>query len=299
MSATSICYGSLRALGITAAARRWRDAGRILCYHNVVDTTETGIGGAGLHMPRHTFERQMRWLKDHFSLLSLHEFVDRLERGASLRSTAAVVFDDGYHGVFEHAAPVLHRLGIPATVFVVAEAAGRAGGFWWDHPRLVSQSNGPRHERWLTELRGDESAILADAAAGECRMPHSLQPAGWEAIRPWHTRGISIGVHSATHRCLPTLNDAELDREIVASRDILAAAVGVAAFFAYPYGRCDARVRARVRDAGYRAALGLHAGVAAAGADTWQLNRINVPAGISDAAFEAWTAGLQPRKTRL
>ena len=297
MSANSIYYGSLRACGITAAARRWRDAGRILCYHNVVAAAEAGVGGAGLHMPRDRFERQMRWLKDHYSLLPLDEFVGRLERGLSLRSTATIAFDDGYHGVFEHAAPVLQRLSIPATVFVVAGAAGRASGFWWDHPDVVAASNGARHERWLTELRGDESAILADAAAGQGPLPGAFRPASWAVMRPWLSKGISIGVHSATHRCLPTLTNAELEREIVASRDILDAAMdGGAAFFAYPYGRCDGRVRARVRDAGYRAGLGLHAGVTGAGADVWDLNRINIPAGISDAAFEAWTAGLRPRR---
>ena len=43
----------------------------------------------------------MRWLVSHYTVLSLAEFVDRLERGASLRSTAVIAFDDGYNGVFE------------------------------------------------------------------------------------------------------------------------------------------------------------------------------------------------------
>ena len=66
--------------------------------------------------------------------------------------------------------------------------------------------------------------------------------------------------------------------------------------FAYPYGRWDARVRARVAAAGYRAAFTLDAGLNPAGADPWTLRRVNVPAGISDAAFEAWAGGLQARR---
>ena len=68
-------------------------------------------------------------------------------------------------------------------------------------------------------------------------------------------------------------------------------------FFAYPYGRYDARVRAMVEAAGYRGSFTLDAGLNRAGVDPWCLRRINVPATISDAAFEAWTAGL--RRSRM
>jgi peptidoglycan/xylan/chitin deacetylase (PgdA/CDA1 family) len=106
-------------------------------------------------------------------------------------------------------------------------------------------------------------------------------------------------VHSATHRSLPTLTDAELEYELVASRAVVHRATGIwPEFFAYPYGRWDARVRARVHAAGYRAAFTLDPGLNDASSDLLALPRINVPAGISDAAFEAWTAGLQARGRR-
>ena len=125
-------------------------------------------------------------------------------------------------------------------------------------------------------------------------LPRSHRPADWTTIRAWLGKGIEIGVHSSTHRCLPTLSDAELDHEIEDSRSAVHRATGVCPeFFAYPYGCCDARVAARVRIAGYRAGLSLEPGLVGAGADAWRLRRINVPASISDAAFEAWTAGLQ------
>lgn len=299
MSASSIYYRSLRALGVAAVARQWQDAGRILCYHNVVAEDEAGIGGAGLHMPREKFERQMRWLKDYFSIIPLSEFVTRLHRGASLRSTAAIAFDDGYNGVFEHAGPILQELRIPATVFVVADAAGRSRGFWWDRVEVIAATTKKRHERWLTDLRGDESAIRAEVPSTyEYMLPFAFRAAGWDRICQWLERGLEIGVHSASHRSLPTLTDVELDQEVKTSRDVIANATGTRPqCFAYPYGRCDSRVRDRVQAAGYQAALGLHSGVTAAGADAWQLDRINIPAGISDAAFEAWTSGLQARRT--
>jgi peptidoglycan/xylan/chitin deacetylase (PgdA/CDA1 family) len=293
-----VYYNGLRVLGIPAVTRRLQNAGRILCYHNVVPHDACGLGAAGVHMSRTTFERQMRWLADHYEIVSLREAIERLERGSSLRSAAVIAFDDGYTGVFEHAAPVLQSLGISATVFLVAEAVGQSSGFWWDQPEIVQSTDAIQREKWLTDLRGDDQAIMAEVAAGgRHNVPCSHQPAGWDTVRAWLSKGIDLGVHSATHRCMPTLNDAELDHEIEVSRAIVYRETGLwPQFFAYPYGRCDARVRARVRAAGYRAALGLESGLTGAGADPWCLRRINVPAGISDAAFEAWTAGLQVRQ---
>jgi peptidoglycan/xylan/chitin deacetylase (PgdA/CDA1 family) len=288
-------YRGLRMLGIPAASRRLQSAGPILCYHNVVPSGYEGIGGAGVHMPLDTFERQMRWLVSRYTVLSLTEFVDRLERGASLGSTAVLAFDDGYNGVFEQAAPVLHALGIPATVFVVAGAVGRTAGFWWDQPAIVKTMTASQRDAWLHDLKGDDDAIVGAAAPeGRSNLPRSHRPADWGTIRAWLNKGFDIGVHSSTHRCLPALADDELAHEIEDSRAAIHRATGVwAPFFAYPYGHCDARVRARVRVTGYRAALSLEPGLVGPGADAWCLRRINVPAGISDAAFEAWTAGLQ------
>ena len=98
--------------------------------------------------------------------------------------------------------------------------------------------------------------------------------------------------HSATHRALTTLTDDELESEIETSRLRVQRATGFTpAFFAYPYGLWDQRVRAAVRAAGYRASLGLGSGLNDTSADPWTLHRVNVHSAASDAAFEAWSAG--------
>jgi peptidoglycan/xylan/chitin deacetylase (PgdA/CDA1 family) len=287
-------YGGLRALGVTAVNRRLRDAGLVLCYHNVVPTDEDQISDPGLHLPRQCFERQMGWLAAHYDVLSLRELLGRLGAGATLRSTAAITFDDGYAGVFDHAVPILEAFRIPATVLLVADAVGRSAGFWWDQPEIVESSTPGRRERWLKELRGDGEAILSESRSStDRRLPASHRPADWTTIRAALGRRIEIGVHSATHRSLPTLSDAELEYEVVESRAMVHRATRVwPEFFAYPYGHWDSRVRARVCAAGYRAGLTLDCGLNGASADPWALRRVNVPGLIGDAAFEAWASGL-------
>ena len=109
-------------------------------------------------------------------------------------------------------------------------------------------------------------------------------------------QGVDIGVHSATHRHLPQLTDAELRREVVMSRRVIERETGVRPdFFSYPYGLWDERVRAAVRAAFYRGAVTVDPGLNRAGADPWALRRVTIPANITHAAFHAYAVGLNPR----
>ncbi|MGH7521338.1 MAG: polysaccharide deacetylase family protein [Gemmatimonadales bacterium] len=300
MRLASLCYNTLRVAGVTKLARQLASGGVVLCYHNVVATMESGTASQlGLHMPLAAFERQMRWLADHYAVVPLEEVVDRVLRGGSLRGVAAITFDDGYAGVFDHAWPLLQKLGLSATVFVVADAPGRNDGFWWDHPDVLRAQTPARHKRWLTALEGDHVAIVHDVAPTRrpWQPPTWSRPAAWQAIADAAASGLHIGVHSATHRSLPTLTDADLHREVVESRDIIQRRVGVTPmFFAYPYGLWNDRVRRAVQSAGYGAAFTLEADRGVKRTDAWALPRVNVPASIEQAAFEAWAAGLSLRR---
>jgi peptidoglycan/xylan/chitin deacetylase (PgdA/CDA1 family) len=293
-------YRGLHFTGLTTLARRVRNRGVLLCYHNVVSATDPPAGRApGAHMPLDRFRHQMRWLMAHYDVLPLSAFLDRLSSGESMRRTASITFDDAYAGVFEHAWPVLRELGITPTVFVVAGAPAANRPFWWDHPAVQHLIEHRSEQEWLTALRGDGEAILqslAERSNGEAEGSAAYLPAPWQVIAQAASDGMEIGVHSATHRALPTLDDHELAEEIEGSRTVIAREIGaVPTCFAFPYGMWDERVRSSVHRAGYRAALTLDYGLVGTGADVWALPRVNVPAGMSDPAYRAWAAGLSLR----
>lgn len=294
----SLGYAALKLAGVTTVARRLRSGGLILCYHNVTPDAAAGPwGGLGLHMPLSAFARQVRWLAATYAVIPLEHVVDRLAHGLSLRGTAALTFDDAYAGVFDHAWPLLRDLRLPATVFVVAQAPGQSTDFWWDHPAVLRAHSPARREHWLTALRGDGAAVVASLgphADTPLRPPHACRPADWQTIADAARCGLRLGVHSATHRSLPALDEIDLQREVLESRDEITRRTGaIPEFFAYPYGLWNDRVREVVRSAGYRAAFTLERGLGI-GTDPWALARMNVPAGIGHAAFQAWTAGLRP-----
>lgn len=291
-----LVYSALGAFALPALARRLSHGAVILCYHNVVEEPAASSGEPSLHLLTHAFERQMQWLVRHYQVIPLRDLVERLERRRPLRRCAAVTFDDAYVGVFRHAWPVLRELQIPATVFVVANAPAGGMPFWWDHPAVQAAATPQRRRAWLAELRGDGASILRSLGAGAAAVPSYQQPADWETIGQAARAGLALGIHTSTHRALPTLSDDELTDELHSSREIVARETGSAPeCFAYPYGAWDHRVRDAVRAAGYRAAVTLDYRFIRAGTDPLSLGRVNVPAGISPAAYDAWLAGLRLR----
>ena len=295
----SAYYAALQTLGLPALARRLRDGGVILCYHNVAPTGDAPLSGEpGVHLSLEKFASQVEWLARHYDVVPLHELLDRLAARRPLRDLAAITFDDGYRGVFEHAWPLLLELGLPATVFVVADAPETGDPFWWDHPAAAQRATPELREHWLKDLRGDGAGIISALSAVVApAFPRALHPADWATIGRATDAGLSLGVHSATHRTLTELDDVALEREVVTSWEtIRRRGGGRPEIFAYPYGRWDARARDAVRAAGYRGAVTLDYGLVRPNADLWTLPRVNIPASISQSAFQAWVAGLAPRR---
>ena len=143
MSGARLYYTALQALGLPAATRWMRNAGVVLCYHNVVSEVIAAVDGTGLHITQDKFRRQMRWLASHYTVVRLADLLARMRAGQSVRKTAAITFDDAYQGVFDNACPVLNELRLPATVFVVTQASATGEPFWWDYPETVSRATGP------------------------------------------------------------------------------------------------------------------------------------------------------------
>ncbi len=291
-------YGTLHTAGITTLARRLHQGALVLCYHNVVPRSDRlpPLGEPGLHLPVDRFTAQVHWLKDHYSVVSLRELVDRLENGRPVRGLAAITFDDGYAGAFTLAWPLLRGLELPATMFIVGRAPDRPAVFWWDHPAVLRTPPDDRDHRLLA-LGGDRAVILRDARAGAVAdVPSTHLPADWPVVARGAAAGLDLGAHTMTHRTLTMLGETDLAHEIARSRDVIEERTGRRPeFFSYPYGIWDGRVHQAVRRAGYRGAVTLDYGLNTGGIDTCMLRRVNVPASISSLAFAGWAAGIRPR----
>jgi hypothetical protein len=100
----------------------------ILMYHRI-DVLRPSLPAItrSLTVAPADFAAQMRWLKAHgFHAITQQQLFAALEHGKALpTSPVLITFDDGYRDVLKNAAPVLRRLGMPATAYVIT---GRISG---------------------------------------------------------------------------------------------------------------------------------------------------------------------------
>lgn len=85
-----------------------------------------------------TFEAQMLLLRQcGIDVVPFRTFVDALDGRAKLPASGVVItFDDGWENQYQHAFPVLKRLGMPATFFVFTSPIGRDARFvTWEQLR--------------------------------------------------------------------------------------------------------------------------------------------------------------------
>ena len=228
------------ASGLDAALLR--NAAVIVAFHRIQETVEPDDG---LTVSLRMFERHCRFFRRHFRVVPLREIVEKLERGERLNRELAITFDDGYRDNFDNALPVLEKLSLPATFFVVTQWMGTEVVPWWDAER------GIRHP-WMT----------------------------WDQVRALHRKGFDIGPHTRTHADLGRFSGADAEGEIVGARRDLERETGASAdLFAYPYGGAEHLSednRALVKAAGFRCCCSCVGDVNRAGTDPFHLERIAV-----------------------
>jgi peptidoglycan/xylan/chitin deacetylase (PgdA/CDA1 family)/glycosyltransferase involved in cell wall biosynthesis len=183
----------------------------VLMYHHV-GPRRAGIAPEFSVTPAE-FAKQMGWLaRWGYTPIRPRDWMQWCLEGKPIAPKPILItFDDAYADFVDYAFPELRRRQFTATVFVVSGLIGKTNQ--WDEK--------------------DEARAL--------KLMNAAQ------IREWNAQGIEFGSHSRTHRALTELAPAELEREIVASADELAAILGSRPdAFAYPYGKFNAEVAEQV-----------------------------------------------------
>lgn len=222
----------------------WRRLTRgpvILMYHAIGDAAEAP---SCYVVPRGRFHRQMIWLRlRRYRVISLSELVDAFRNNRLPPARAVVVtFDDGYADNHAVALPILRRLRIPATVFLVSGAVGGKVS-WTSDPSLCGRP-----------------LLTADL------------------VREMLAAGVEIGAHTRTHVSLTSLPAGrERHGEIAGAREDLERRFGrPVRVFAYPFGDHDPGVSEDVRRAGYEASCCSRSGVNDPGTPQFALRRVEV-----------------------
>jgi peptidoglycan/xylan/chitin deacetylase (PgdA/CDA1 family) len=298
------------AAGAGLALRRLAGKVVILAYHRVLPASalREAFVQPGMYVRDTVFEMHVRFLREHFDLLPLGELLRLWTSGGfDERSRYAVLtFDDGWRDNYLYALPVLARHHAPASIFLATDLIGTARWFWPERLAYVMHREerppAPADvDRAITRFKelpeGDvERVVEARADAARVTLPTERLLLSWEEVEEMSRHGITFGSHSRTHRILTRLPSDELTREVAGSLAALDRP-GVAAIpvFAYPNGNRDGETAARVRDAGYAAALGSGPGPEGrVPSDLFGLRRVGIHDDVSatPALFQARLAGL-------
>jgi peptidoglycan/xylan/chitin deacetylase (PgdA/CDA1 family) len=234
-------------------------------------------------------ERHLRHLRREYDLVHASQlFGAMLARRRGGRVPLAVTFDDDLASHLKVAAPLLARLGCPATFFLTGAGLDGSHGFWWQRlqgavdrgldplPALRNAGLGVAAAQPLAdlaaEIEGSPAATRAEASEALAGLIGEEPPEyrlTREQIRQLSDAGFEIGFHTRDHRPLTELTDDDLARALHDGRAPLEVAAGCAiSTIAYPHGRADRRVATAALAAGYTDGFG-----GARGAITVRSNR--------------------------
>ena len=263
---------------------------RILGYHRVCDPNDDPLHGDPnvISATPRGFAEQINVLARHYAPIGWPELQASLETGRPLPQKAVLVtFDDGYRDFLTHAWPILNAQSIPVVLFVATQFPGTGRRFWWDQVwQQISQAAfvrttiagigavDLRHRgaRWqlvrqlVRHLRPLRPEVIEGQIA-ELSVALGTTPSGpppvlaWSELRGLAREGVTVASHGCSHASLPALTADEIRAEIEQSQADLRRELGSApGVFAYPFGHCDERAAATLREHGFLAAFSTRPG---------------------------------------
>lgn len=298
----------------------------VLMYHGV-DTGALNpvLNFDGMHVRVERFERQMRYLAAHYRVVALDQLPDGGPGVEAGRPLAAITFDDGYRNLYQYASPVLRRLGLPATVFVITDFLQYGRAPWWDRMRAMVASTrcavvrvpvqGTERRLPLETVAHKQAALrvlarelgglppqrreallarLADDLEVEESKLRTFRPLSTRRLREMAGDGVSVGGHGRSHDSFLQLSRECLLAELTESKRVLESVTGrPIRWLSFPYGEFSREAVEAAIEAGYRGAVttveGLNDGIR----DPFAIRRVGVNDNVTLAQFIVATSGLR------
>ncbi len=235
------------------------------------------------------FERQITFLRQHYSIFDLEELVDRSANAEIPKRAVAITFDDGYADNYEFAFPILREHRVPATIFLATAAIDNKHQLWHDRIfdafRFATNGNGSLvFEQVIREaktLSTDDRLRLVEKTEDTLapRIPEGLgaRMLSWDQVKEMNAAGIRFGSHSVTHPILSREKRQEVRKELMDSKSDLEYRLGTAvSLFAYPNGQpgdYDIDIKKQLQNSGYKCAMTTILGYNNAAVDPYELRR--------------------------
>jgi peptidoglycan/xylan/chitin deacetylase (PgdA/CDA1 family) len=288
-------------LTVAASYGRGRQQFPVLVFHRVNDEQDPFFPS----LPTAVFAERMKHIAEQYVVLTVEDLADRVRRRNVPRRALAVTFDDGYRDSLTHAAPVLARYGLPATIFLTTGYIGTPEMPWYDVLALAFKttaqgavelvpgqvlpldSTTQRLQSLQVALRhfkqiGDEERRraldrLADTLQPACAQRQKRVMLSWEEADTLRGLGFSVGAHTVSHPILSRVGPEEAWQEIQGSKIAIERTLGCTVrVFAYPNGGSrdyTGTTVELVRRAGFSCAVTTRRGLNAFSTPAFELRR--------------------------
>jgi peptidoglycan/xylan/chitin deacetylase (PgdA/CDA1 family) len=222
----------------------------------------------------------------------------------------ALTFDDGLRNNFTALYPILQRVEVPATFFIVPDAVDKNEWIWTHDARerlsslsavdcyvFAGELQAPSSEcfgiiDWMKTVPNKQRLEILQRIRERTKtfvptpaQRHKYDLMNWEELLSLNPKLITIGSHSMTHPILSSIDEDEIHREIVESRRVLEERLQRPVdYFCYPNGDYDDKIVSAVRKT-YTAAIAVASKAVTPGEDPYRLPRISA---ATDREMLAW-----------
>jgi len=304
----------LKSRMISSAAKLATPGVAILRYHSVQEDPEhfSNTIGTGIIHSKAVFKEQMELIAQRFNPVTLNDILLFINGEKNIRRKGvAVTFDDGFLDNYETAAPILNHYGITAAFFITVNSVETRKPPWFYRLRKAFFTT--RSKDWLdsgegqvwkldnqeekdaafifacekcARLVGDSQEVTVKRIEDMLEVDISKKADNimmtWEQIRQLRKVGHIIGSHTLTHPNLAYLEETDLRRELILSKEMIEDKLNTPIIhFSYPspilQPHWNKNTLEITKQAGYQTAVTCTAGLVRISTNPLSLNRIWVP----------------------
>ena len=223
-------------------------------YHALVEKRTAHLNR--VHITVESFKQQMEWLAAKgYQAITIDDMLKNFTEKNNGQKHCVITFDDGYLSLYKYALPLLKQYGFAATLYLTTAAVGEN-----DFKNLPSLN--PK------------------------TLPVDDKPLTWNEIKAMSDNGWAIESHSVSHADNSQLTAAELIHEITTSKKIIEQQLQKPVLhYAFPFGKYNAVSLKIIKEAGYKTAATVHAGLCTSKNNLYRLPRLEMNADDSISSF--------------
>ena len=276
----------------------------IFTYHKIY-SSEDKYFRDGMIIDIETLERQIRFLRDRYKIISLRSLIKMIKANKLIDRYVCITFDDGYSDNYRYAYPILKKYSCPATIFLTTDPVDHGVPLWWDRIDGIIADTFSRDDflsltdrspiASFSRYKNRNSIVNAavdhvnqldkesrggfwhefDQWVSFCGIKEPVSPMlNWDMVREMSKNGIDFECHTRSHAFVDEMSLSDMENELIGSRDRIREMINQPAdILACPRGRIMNDEQIRFIQSNFLAVCTTNLGFVDKNSELYSLNR--------------------------